>query len=83
MAQVRPIKITRVVGLKDVAESREALDRARWRCESCYDDSMLRVVVDRRARLIVLCPSCRLEAGWDPELHDTQPPLSAGRAKRR
>jgi hypothetical protein len=83
MAQVRPLRITRVVGLKEVAESREALDRARWRCECCRGDSMLRVVVDLRARLIVLCLSCRLEAGWDPALRDAQPPRSAARAKGR
>lgn len=68
MAHVRPIRITRVLGLKEVAESRGALDRARWRCESCYGESSLRVVEDRRGTLIVLCTSCRIEAGWDPAL---------------
>jgi hypothetical protein len=68
MAPRRTIKITRLIGLRDVIESRTALERARWRCESCFSDSTLRVVEDRGERLIVLCLSCRLEAGWDQPL---------------
>ena len=78
-----PIRITRVLGFKESAQSREALDRARWRCECCYSDSTLRVVEDHRARLMVLCVSCRLGAGWDPALQGPQPQRSAYGAKRR
>jgi len=60
----RPITITRVVGRKAVAVTRLALDRAHWRCESCEDDTGLRVVEDRACALVVLCMSCRLDAGW-------------------
>jgi hypothetical protein len=62
----QPITIARVVDRKAIAVTRLALDRAQWRCESCEDDTELRVVEDRACVLVVLCMSCRLDAAWAP-----------------
>jgi hypothetical protein len=66
MAKFGSFKITRVVERWEVAVTRLALDRALWRCESCRGDSGLRVVEDRGVRFVVMCLSCRLDAGWVP-----------------
>jgi hypothetical protein len=66
MDKARPIKLTRMVAAREIAISRPALERARWRCEACHSGAHLRVFEDRAGRLAVLCPTCWLAAGWDP-----------------
>lgn len=62
------IRIVRVVERQEVAVTRLALERAGWRCESCQTDIDLRVVEDGAHRYAVLCLSCRIDAGWVPEV---------------
>ena len=55
-----PIRLKRMVERWEVTVTRPALDRARWRCESCRGDSDLRVAESHEARFVVLCAWCML-----------------------
>jgi hypothetical protein len=63
---VSPIRPSRLIERWEVAITRPALERAGWACDSCRDDSNLRVIDDRGQRLVVLCTECRLLAGLMP-----------------
>jgi len=60
------MKITRLVERGETEVTREALERAHWRCETCQSSSELRVVEDRYMRFLVLCVACRLDTPWLP-----------------
>lgn len=47
----------------DVAKTRPALERAKYRCECCPRDDGLRVVQGREGELAVLCPECAVTGG--------------------
>lgn len=48
-----------VVPLTETSTTRPALERAGWICEACRRDDSLRVCVDKKSRLVVLCSGCR------------------------
>ena len=48
-----------LVSRTDTFVTRPALDHAGWKCEACRNDDQLRVCVDRKHRLVVLCSGCR------------------------
>lgn len=51
------------VSKTDVARTRPALERARYRCEHCRRDEGLRVV-EGYGQLVVLCPECAMGGGF-------------------
>jgi hypothetical protein len=51
------------VSRADVARTRPALERARYRCECCPRDDGLRVV-EGFDQLVVLCPECAIGGGF-------------------
>ncbi len=48
-----------LVSRTDTLTTRLPLERAGWVCEACRRDDGLRVCVDRKHRLVVLCSGCR------------------------
>lgn len=48
----------------EVAKSRPALERAGYRCEGCRLDEGLRVA-EGSGQLVVLCPRCGLDDGFN------------------
>jgi hypothetical protein len=62
-------RLRRIVERGEFAITKAALQRARWRCEVCGDDSDLRVVETTGGALFVLCGPCRLRAPWAPSVN--------------
>jgi len=48
-----------VISRADTRMTRPALDQAGWVCEACRSDDGLRVCIDGKNRLVVLCSGCR------------------------
>lgn len=79
MVNVGPVRVLRVV---ERWELPSAMERAQGCCESCRDDSDLRVVEDDNGvRFIVLCASCRLRARWAPTMNGVLPSRSGRRVE--